>query len=202
MVMVMMIPSFLYGPYSKVKGVCRRKAKELRRGASFADLPADQWLDTASMSGPIVVDGPSRSFAHNREQFCCFALTVAICDEWADLPWVEERDTILVVYHEAALLEPWLFLGLLGQHSGSFLDQRPDWLEPFVRAAVKFWPLLVAEGARYTQSVDPEELWSLHTNIKFALARLGVSVEKLRAPLPPGGLITLAREVLPDLKKE
>ena len=38
----MKIPAFLYGPYSKVKGVCRRKAKKLKRGASFADLPAGQ----------------------------------------------------------------------------------------------------------------------------------------------------------------
>jgi hypothetical protein len=67
---------------------------------------------------------------------------------------------------------------------------------------MRFWPLLAAEGERYTQSVDTEDLWSLPTNIKFALARPGVSTEKLLAPLPPGGLITLAREVLPDLKEE
>ena len=198
----MKIPSFLYGPYSKVKGVCRRKAKDLRRGASFTELPDDQWLDTATTPGSIVLDGPSRSFSRQTEQFCCFALAVAISDEWDGVPWVEERDTIWVAYHEAAMLEPWLFLGLLGQQSVSFLDQRQDWLAPFTCAAVKFWPLLVAEGARYTKSVEPKELWNLHTNIKFALARLGVSVDKVRAPLPPGGLITLAREVLPDLKDE
>ena len=99
------------------------------------------------------------------------------------------------------MLEPWVFLGLLGQLSGSFLVQRPDWLAPFVRAAVKFWPLLAAEGARYTKSVEPEDLWSLPTNISFALARLGIPQAKFDAPLPPGGLITLAREVLPDLKE-
>jgi hypothetical protein len=198
---MMQIPSFLYGPYSKVKGVCRRKAKELKRGATFADLPTDQWLDTATTPGAIVVDGPSRSFSRQTEQFCCFALGAAISDEWESIPWAEERDTIWEAYHEAAMLEPWLFLGLLGQRSVSFLDQRPEWLAPFACAAVKFWPLLAAEGARYTKSVGTAELWSLHTNIKFALARLGISVEKVRAPLPPGGLITLAREVLPDLKE-
>ena len=109
----MMIPSFLYGPYSKVKGVCRRKAKELKRGAGFADLPAGQWLDTATTPGTIVVDGPSRSFSHQTEQFCCFALAVAISDEWDGVPWAEQRDTIWAAYHEAAMLESWLFLGLL-----------------------------------------------------------------------------------------
>ena len=196
----MKIPSFLYGPYTKVKGVCRQKAKELRRGASFDDLPAGQWLDTTSTPGPIVVDGPSRSFSRQKEQFCCFALTVAVNDEWDDVPWVEQRDTVWASYHEAAMIEPWLFLGLLGQLSGSFLDQRPEWLAPFTRAAVKFWPLLAAEGARYTKSIDTEDLWTLPTNISFALARLGIPQEKFEAPLPPGGLITLAREVLPDLK--
>ncbi len=196
----MQIPSFIYGSYSKVKSACRRKAKELKRGAIFADLPAGQWLDTGTTPGLIVVDGPSRSLSLQKEQFCCFALAAAISDEWESVPWVEERDSIWVAYHEAAMLEPWLFLGLLGQRSVSVLDQRPEWLAPFARAAVKFWPLFAAEGARYTKSVDAEDLWSLHTNIKFALARLGASVEKLRAPLPPGGLITLAREVLPDLE--
>jgi hypothetical protein len=200
--MNMQIPSFFYGPYSKVKGVCRRQAKKLKRGARFADLPEDQWLDTATIPGPIVVDGPSRSFLANKEQFCCFGLAVAITDEWRGVPWIEKRDTIWAAYHEAALLEPGLLLGLLGQHNMAFLDQRPDWLAPFARAAVKFWPLLAAEGARYTKSVEAEELWSLHTNIKLTLSRLGVSTEKLLAPLPPGGLITLAREVLPDLKAE
>ncbi len=181
----MQIPSFLYGPYSKVKGVCRRKAKELKRGASFVDLPAGQWLDTTSTPGPIVVDGPSRSFSHQKEQFCCFALAVAITDEWSGLPWVEKRDTIWAAYHEAAMLEPWLFLGLLGQHSMAFLDQRPDWLAPFARAAVKFWPLLAAEGKRYTRSVEPEDLWSLPTNISFALARLGVPKRSLKRLFRP-----------------
>ncbi len=98
------------------------------------------------------------------------------------------------------MLEPWLFLGLLGQQSSAFLDQRPDWLEPFARASVKHWPMLSAEGARYTKGLPPRDLWSLPTNISFVLARLGISQEKLRSPLPPGGLITLVREVLPDLE--
>jgi hypothetical protein len=198
--MMMMIPTFLHGPYSRVKGECRRKAKELKRGANFADLPAEQWLDTASASGAIVLEGPARGFPHQEDHFCCFGLAVAISAEWRDLGWADERDTILLSYHEAALHEPWLFLGLLGQHSTSFLDQRPEWLEPFVRAAVKFWPMFVVEGARYTMGLPPKDLWRLPTNISFALARLGIPQEKFKAPLPPGGLITLAREVLPDLK--
>lgn len=197
----MKIPSFLHGPYSKVKGVCRRKAKELRRGASFADLPGGQWLDTVSVPGAIVLDGPWRGFPHQEEHFCCFALTIAIRDEWKDVPLVEELDTILATYHEAATLEPWLFLGLLSQHSRVFLSQRPEWLAPYARAAVRFWPLLAAEGARYAMGSEPTDLWTLPTNISFALARLGIPQEKFEAPLPPGGLITLAREVLPDLKE-
>jgi hypothetical protein len=196
----MKIPSFLYGPYSKVKVECRRKAKELRRGATFDELPAGQWIDTASAPGAIVLEGPCRGFSHGEEQFCCFGLIVAIRNEWKDMEWREIRDTIFTVYHEAATREPWLFLGLLGQHSVAFLDQRPDWLEPFARAAVKFWPLLETEGARYTKGVRPEGLWDFQTNIKFAVGRLGVPVEKLLAPLPPGGLAALAREVLPDLE--
>jgi hypothetical protein len=197
---MMKIPSFLYGQYSKVKIECRRKAKELKRGAAFEDLPAGQWTDTANAPGDIVLDGPSRAISYQGEQFCCFGLIIAIRNEWKDAEWTEFRDTILATYHKAAMREPWIFLGLLGQLSSSFLDQRPEWLDPFARGAVKHWPLLEAEGARYTKGVGPRELWNLPTNIKFALARLGVPVEKLLAPLPPGGLAALAREVLPDLE--
>lgn len=196
----MKIPSFLYGPYPKVKAECRKKAKELRRGATFDELPSGQWLDTASVSGAIVVDGPSRVLSHQDEQFCCFALIMAIDVEWKNVPWIEQRDTIVAAFYEAAMQQPWLFLGLLDQNSRSFLDQRADWLEPFARAAVKFWPILAAEGARYSNGVEPKELWNMHTSIKFVLARLGVTVEKLLAPLPAGGLAELTREVLPDIK--
>jgi hypothetical protein len=196
----MKIPSFLYGRYPKVKLECRRKAKDLRRGVSFDELPADQWLDTGFVSGAIVVDGPSRVLSHQVEQFCCFALIIAVHEEWKSVSWAEERDTIVAAFHQAAMTQPWLFLGLLDQNSRSFLDQRADWVEPFARAAVKFWPVLEAEGARYTKGLAPTDLWSLHTSIKFALARLGMSVEKLRAPLPPGGLAALTREVLPDIE--
>jgi len=196
----MKIPSFLYGEYSKVKVECRRKAKELKRGAAFDDLHAGQWTDTVNASGSIVLEGPNRAISYQGEQFCCFGLLVAISNEWKDVEWAEERDTIVAAYHEAAMREPWIFLGLLGQLSCSFLDQRPDWLAPSTRAAVKFWPLLDAEGPRYTMGVQPKTLWSLPTNIGFALARLGIPQEKFEAPLPPGGLAALAREVLPDLE--
>lgn len=114
----------------------------------------------------------------------------------------ELLETILTAYYESAMLEPWLFLGVLGQNTRVLLVQRPEWLGPFAGADVKFWPLLAAEGKRYTQSVDTEDLWSLPTNISFALARLGIPQEEFEAPLPPGGFITLARKVLPDLKEE
>ena len=196
----MKIPSFLYGEYSKVKVECRRKAKELKRGAAFDDLHAGQWTDTITTPGNIVLDGPDRAISYQGEQFCCFALIVAIDVEWRSVGWKEQCDTIFTAYHEAAMREPWIFLGLLGQLSCGFLDQRPDWLAPFTRAAVKFWPLLTAEGARYTKGSEPSELWTLPTNISFALARLGIPQEKFEAPLPPGGLAELAREVLPDLE--
>lgn len=195
----MKIPAFLYGSYPKVKSACRRKAKELKRGAAFADLPANQWLDTMTTPGDIAVDNISRSIPRQPEHFYCFALAIAIRDEREGTPLEQLLDNIMLPFYEAALLEPWLFLGALGQHSTFFLDWRPEWQGPFVRAAVEFWPLFSAEGARYTLGVSPEELWDLPTNISFALARLGIPQEKFEAPLPPGGLITLAREVLPDL---
>lgn len=167
---------------------------------SFDELPSGQWLDTAYVPGAIVIAGPSRVLSHQEEQFCCFALIVAVREEWKSVDWLEERDTIVAALHEAAMQQPWLFLGLLDQNSRAFLDQRADWLEPFARAAVKLWPILEAEGARYSNGSTPVELWSMHSSIKFALARLGMTVEKLRAPLPPGGLAELTRELLPDIK--
>jgi hypothetical protein len=194
------IPSFLYGPYSKVKVECRRKARELKRGATFQDLPAEQWVDTALVPGTIVLEGVSRAFPHQEAHYCCFGLVNAVDEEWRGVGWKEQCDTIFTAYHEAGMLEPWVFLGLLGQLSGSFLDQRSEWLKPFVRAAVRFWPVLAAEGARYSLGLEAVELWGLPTNLSFALARLGVPHDLLRAPLPAGGLAALVRETLPDLE--
>jgi hypothetical protein len=157
-------------------------------------------LDTALVPGIIVLDGPSRVFPHQEEHYCCFALTHAIDEEWRAMEWKEQCDTIFTAYHEAAMLEPWVFLGLLGQRNGFFLDQRSEWLKPLVRAAVRFWPVLAAEGARYSKGLEAQELWSLPTKLSFALARLGVPLELLNAPLPAGGLDALVRETLPDLE--
>ena len=197
----MKIPSFLYGRYPKVKAACRRKAKELRRGVSFTDLASDEWIDTASVSGAIVLNGPSRVLSHQEEHFCCFALILALYEESPNEVWKAERDAIMVAFHECASREPWLFIALLSTPFGTLIfDERPDLLEPFARAAVKFWPILTAEGARYVNGVEPKELWDIHTSIKFVLAHLGVTVEKLLAPLPAGGLAELTREVLPDIQ--
>jgi hypothetical protein len=187
----MNIPTFLYGPYSEVKKRCAQKATELRNGAPFERLTSD-FLDTSNVSGTLVLEGPVQRFSSGAN-FCCFALTVAISDEIIQGHMSQEFWEKL---HDAGLRYPWVFLGLLGQHSAAFLHRSPSWHLPFLRAAVEFWPVLAAEGARYSFGREPTDLWSLPTNIRFVLARLGLPIDRLKDPLPQGELSILAGEIL------
>jgi hypothetical protein len=192
----MMMPAFLYGPWSDVKTKSRAKLRDLKRGVPVEELPAGEWIDTTAASGMLVLEGPWRGLPPGAH-FHCFALTKALLedptrDRSSNAPWLP--------LYEAGLKWPWALLGLLGQQNAVFFDPDPARWKPFLRAAVEFWPVLSSEGERYTKgSATPQGLWALHTNIKFVLARIGAGIDELKGPLPAGGIEALASRLLgPD----
>ncbi len=95
-----------------------------------------------------------------------------------------------------SLKEPWRFLGILGQLSTTALERNPLLWNPFLRAAVQFWPIFSAAGPRYSMgSSHGKDLWQLPTNLRFVLAGCGVSTRSL-PNLPAGGLAELVMPLL------
>jgi hypothetical protein len=186
----MKIPEFLYGSYQDVRKKCRTKARDFFGGMAIDDLADGKWLDTGSTGGALVLEGPARLFAQGGH-FHCFALMRIVIEDIVRGRLGAEAWHRL---YEASLPKTWSFLGLLGQDAGVFLYREPGLWRGFLQAAVNYWPDLEAEGERYTQGLPPSDLWSLPTNIGFVLVRLGVPKERLRLPVPPGGLAAVVAD--------
>jgi len=91
----------------------------------------------------------------------------------------------------ASLQTPWGLLGLLSQTNVIWVYPQQRY-QPFLQASILFWDILYQEGNRYSNgSNNGENLWTIHTNLKYVLANLGVSQERLNQPLPSGGLKAL-----------
>ena len=88
----------------------------------------------------------------------------------------------------ASLATPWGLLGLLAPPN-QVLVYPPERHRPILSAALRFWDVLDAVGARYSAGASVgATLWGLTTNLAHVLGRLGVSDAVLREPLPPEGL--------------
>jgi hypothetical protein len=187
----MKIPSLLYGRNAKVKANCHRVAEAFVAGASLEDLVGTACLDTRTTDGLVVLDGPSVALASGNH-FHCFVLCAEIM-----ATKIKRRlpNSLWDRVYEWALKEPGRFLTVLCPVGGHYFRKNPSWHAPYVRALVEFWPVLEAEGARYSNGLlgNPMNLWDTNVAYKGSLGDLGVPDDKLMAPLPPGGIAELVR---------
>ena len=189
----MKIPAILHGKYADVKKACRRRARAIWRGAPLDSVEDGMWLDSQSTEGLLALDGPSPLLG-GKPHFHLFAFETAISDL---CPSFASRREMEPQWLSWSLKEPWRFLGILGQGSMMALDRNPMLWSPFLHAAVQFWPVFDAEGARYSLgSSHGQEIWPVPTNLQFVLARRGVPTPTLNAPLPAGGLAALVMPLL------
>jgi hypothetical protein len=193
----MQVPQFLFGTYAEVMARSKKRAVAASKGI-FHDDPGSM-LDTRSQRGLLLLDGPIPGYS-KENHFHCFAVTKAIGSLRIDqAQFISTRDAWL----KWSLTEPWRFLGVLGQDSKADLRRNRGLWQPYLQAAVDFWPLLSSEGERYCLSAPtPKDLWNLPTNIRGVLVSLGLPKEKTTGwrpqPLPPGGLAELAKDLLAD----
>jgi len=184
----MLIPSSLYGRYEEVKRRGQKMLTRLRRQASFDEaVGAQDLLDTATVPGLLVIHGPSPLIG-GQEHFQCFVPHLLIRRALFD-----NRLTLEITEHvfEASLESPWGLLGLLSQPNQGWLYPRAR-LRPTLKAALKFWDVFAAEGARYSTGLPwGTDLWSANSNLAIVLAELGVPQEVLQKPLPPENLSSL-----------
>jgi hypothetical protein len=212
----MYIPSVFWGEYKEIKLRCRKRAKQFISGMSWEEaIDADNVCDTKSVSGLILLSDwdTSGSYYH------CYAFTRALFDLSSPDNWRSIKEQVF----EASLKSPWGLLGLLSHEVGSsFMSQprkllykddnfetcpdddlldawRSSYAEPFLDKCLQYWDVLSDEKYHYSLSFGTSpSLWSIPSSLHYILANMGISTEKLRAPLPSGGLaelVALAKEM-------
>lgn len=55
----MLFPAFTFGLYRSVLAECRKRVTFLTRGTSWNECIDDEWIETAKVSGLLVLHGPS-----------------------------------------------------------------------------------------------------------------------------------------------
>jgi len=191
----MLLPAIQYGPWSAVKKRMRPVVSQLKRGKDLGELMTrDGMLDPAEHPGMLVLSGILTGPAPN---FHCFMPWAMALYELFDLrttptspPPVEDA------IFDASLRTPWGILGLLAYESNSWLIPKTRH-EPFLHAVLGAWSELDAVGPRYYAAVQGVRLWSVHNNLHYVLANMGVPTEILNAPLPAEGPRALLRYARP-----
>lgn len=191
----MLLPAIQYGPWSVVKKRMRSVVSQLKRGKDLGEvMTRDGMLDTSDSPGMLVLSGIMTGPAPN---FHCFLPWMMAWDELFDLRKTPTSPApVEDAIFEASLRSPWGILGLLAYESNSWLIPTARH-EPFLHAVLGAWSELDAVGARYYAAVQGERLWSVHTNLHYVLANMGVPTEVLNAPLPPEGPSALLRYARP-----
>jgi len=190
----MLLPAIQYGPWSVVKKRMRTVISQLKRGKDLGEvMTRDGMLDTSESPGMLVLSGIVVGPAPN---FHCFMPWRKAVDALFDPNTPAVPTPIEDAVFEASLRTSWGVLGLLASDSHSWLIPTTRH-EPFLHAALATWNELDAVGARYCYSSYGERLWSVHNNLHYVLANMGVPDEILSAPLPPEGPRALLRYIRP-----
>jgi len=148
-------------------------------------------VQTADRTGLLVLNGPS-PLLRSAQHFYCYLSLFAIKRGLTEGRLRKELESEIF---EVSLDTAWGLVGLLSPPNIMWVYP-PERHWPMMNSAVRFWAELEGEGARYSVgSPHGQQLWSLHTNLKYVLAHLGVPAEVLNRPLPPGGLPDLARSI-------
>jgi hypothetical protein len=177
----MKLPSMLYGRAGATKSRAKKKLKEIVEKRAFDQLDCGPMLDTCEVSGLLLAEPEHIQLPG--DHFHCYALTLGVFD----LVPASEMFATMAAWLKWSLLEPWRFLGVVDQHSRNALRENHELLVPYVEAAVQYWPELKSEGKRYGPFVnEPQDIWGVVDNLKYALANLGIPVDDLQAE-PPGG---------------
>ena len=120
----MLVPAFYYGRFREVKAACSRKMTQLKRGAPWAELAGDDWLDTREHPGLLVLNGPSPLLGGG-VHFHFFAMGQALDNA---IPRRLPMDTMVTLF-EPIIDTLWGYLSIMSDWGGSFLyppghDQR------------------------------------------------------------------------------
>lgn len=200
----MQIPTLFYGSQKEVRSRCRKVVNQLATGAKWQEIiEAEGIIDTANVSGLIVLEGPSSLLDAYGSHFHCYSLLDQIrqASNKGQIDFEVEEKAF-----ESSLQTAWGLLGLIAskntmwfwhpEKSYSLAQWRAMRYEPLLTTSLIYWDTLDAEGERYSNgSSTGQNLWSLPSSLKYVLANMGVSTGVLKAPLPPSGLTEIITSI-------
>ena len=190
----MLLPAIQYGPWNAVKKRMRTVVSQLKRGKDLGEvMTRDGMLDSSAHPGMLVLGGIVMGPTPN---FHCFTPWMKAWDELFDPHTPTVPTPIENAIFETSLRTPWGILGLLAYDNNSWLTPATRH-EPFLHAVLAAWSELDAVGERYCNTFYGRRLWSVHNNLHYVLANMGVPNEILNAPLPPEGPRSLLRYARP-----
>lgn len=181
----MLVPAPLHGT---AKQVARRAATWVRRSVRTGGWTADL-VEVRDHEG-LVLLGSAIGLGEQPAFHCHLPPEIVKADVTRQLaePAAENQA------FQAWLGSAWGVLGLMAP-SNVMWFRDPERYRPFLTAAVTEWPAIEEVGPRYSVgSAHGQDVWSVHSNVKYVLANMGLPAERLSAPLPAGGLAALVEE--------
>jgi hypothetical protein len=180
------IPALYHGPYDEVDARCRTLVARVGAGVPWLDAIGAP-VDTREAAGLLVLNGPSPLIGGSAH-FQCYLPHFRVRDALGD---GRLSGAVEAAVFAASLESPWGVLGLLAPPNVMWLHAR-ERHRSFVRASLRCWDALTAEGARYSLGMPAGgSLDAAQHNLRYVLANLGVPAAALRGSLSPSRLAEL-----------
>jgi hypothetical protein len=185
----MKIPSLLLGRAGQVETRVRKVAASIIDAKCFADFDLGPLVDTATVSGMILVD--QESSPSNEPHFHCYMLSSGLADA---SPQAEIRKN-LNEWLTGSLDTQWRFMCTLGGEAWLGLDQsEPVFARLYVEAAIRHWSAMKLENHRFGPPLDGQsDVLRYWRTLFFAVGKLGLPAkERMKTPgLEPRALLDL-----------
>jgi hypothetical protein len=180
------IPAALYGTQKEVAARVRAMLKLLAKGEPLAGVVGSAFSDPTAVRG-LVLTNRSRVLSQVPNLHAYEPL------EQIGRAVLEKRlsDDLLDRVFKEALALPWGLLSLACRDNDVWFLSPARHL-PFWEKAIEWWHILDGVGPRYTSGATTgQPLWSVPNNLHYVAVHVGVPIDEVKKPLPPGGLAAL-----------
>jgi len=187
----MQVPSIFYGSYRDVRKATKPLAQAFIEGGPVLAL-VEATVETQALSGVLILDEPQPVLCTGPHFFFDTVASWLLKLQGRVDPKAWTR------FYEWALSQPGNFLTVLGQTGVAHMFEDSKYPSLFVRAGLRFWTELAAEGPRYVVRVSPgvsQDLWTVPNGVRRAMMNLSGRSDWVFDPLPPGGLAELVEKL-------
>jgi hypothetical protein len=174
----MKLPLVFFGKYDDVEQRCVSLVRELEAGASVTDLSLGEMIDFQQVLGRgtgtlVLLERDSRI---NEYHYRAYALSAAAMRSRRERRLrSEDVDDLFLRDFD----EPWLVLGLLGQHASAYTFRKKHLMVPFLEHVLRHWDALEELGSNVALGLLVGSIWQFPTHIQIALGELGIQLHEV-----------------------